>query len=241
MKTVAVVQARIQSTRLPAKVLSEIHGKTMLQRVVERTAKASQIDEIVVATSNTAADAVLIEYCHHMGWHVVAGSEDDVLSRYQTAAEETSADRIVRITSDCPLIDCHVIDSVIEVSQQLDVDYACNFFPLRYFPRGLDCEVLKRETLERVNREAVEPRHREHVTLLIYDRPREKFSVGSVVAPTDHSDLRWTVDTPQDLRLVQEIYGWFGEADFDWTEVVNAYRQNPSWLSINHGTMQKVA
>lgn len=241
MKTVAIIQARIQSTRLPAKVLCDIEGKTMLQRVVERVSQAKRIDEVVVATSNTPADEILIEHCKHQGWSYFAGSESDVLSRYWLAANACSADQVVRITSDCPLIDPEVIDSVVEVCDREDVDYACNFFPLRYFPRGLDCEIIRLDALRRVHEAALADRYREHVTLYIYDSPQSDISIGSVVADVDHGAMRWTVDTPEDLELVREIYRYFGESAFSWHDVLDACSRHPGWMLINSETMQKVA
>lgn len=241
MKTVAIIQARIQSTRLPAKVLREIGDQTMLERVVTRTRMADKIDEVVIATSNTPADEILLEHCRANDWNYVAGSEHDVLSRYVAATNQFEADRIVRITSDCPLIDPDIIDQVVDVSDRQDVDYACNFYPLRYFPRGLDCELITRETLMRVDRLATSARQREHVTLQIYEGGEDSYQIGSVIAPKDWSHLRWTVDTFEDLELVRSIYAAMDTSDFRWTDVLRAYEENPHWLTINHGTMQKVA
>ena len=242
MSTVAVIQARIQSTRLPAKVLREIAGKTMLQQVVQRTQQANDVDEVVVAIPDGPADEILLELIKTQGWNYVIGSEQDVLSRYVAAADKTGATRVVRITSDCPLIDPELIDEVLRCQQQHESDYACNFYPNRFYPRGLDCEVITRSALRRVDRLAKLDRHREHVTLMIYESASTgRFSIASSVCPIDASAFRWTVDTLDDLKLVREIYDHFGDRNFGWRDVLNAYQEHDSWRTINHETLQKVA
>ncbi|MEL7496874.1 MAG: glycosyltransferase family protein [Planctomycetota bacterium] len=244
MKTVAVIQARIQSTRLPAKVLRSIGSQTMLQRVVHRVSQAREVDEVVVAIPESEADQILVDYAQQQGWRTSVGSEQDVLSRYVDAAKATEADRIVRITSDCPLIDPGIIDEVVLARERENADYACNFYPLRHYPRGLDCEVLTRPALMRLDQLAQQPKHREHVTLFVYDRPSGQspvFRMASVFTPQDYSEFRWTVDTPQDLQLVRDIYQHFGESSFDWRDVLSAYEMHEGWLKVNQGTMQKVA
>lgn len=241
MKTVAIIQARLGSTRLPRKVLCDIAGQTMIERVVERVSHSRTIDEWVIATTLEPPDQELVEYCQRRDWNWFAGSEQDVLQRYLDAAEEHSADRIVRITSDCPLIDPGLIDQVVgRLNANPQIDYACNFHPERRYPRGLDCEVLTRKTLERVNRLATESKFREHVTLYIY-RHFDQFSIDSVRCVDDCSHLRWTVDTEQDLQLVREIYRYFGAAKFDWKSILRAYETNPDWIDVNRNSIQKVA
>ena len=242
MSTVAVIQARIQSTRLPAKVLREIAGKPMLEWVVERTRSALEVDEVVVAIPDSPSDELLLDFVKSKGWHFVSGSEHDVLSRYVLAAEKMDASRVVRITSDCPLIDPGLIDDVLNCQRNNDSDYACNFYPRRLFPRGLDCEVITRSALHRLDRLAKMDRHREHVTLLVYETAATgQFSIASTVSPIDGSGLRWTVDTPEDLELVRVIYEHFGSAEFGWRDVLAAYQDHESWKRINHETLQKVA
>ena len=242
MKTVAIIQARMESTRLPGKVLADIAGRPMLQRVVERVARATLVDEVVVATSTSPADDRLVDFCQQQGWPVVAGSQHDVLGRYRQAAEARQADCIVRITSDCPLVDPSVIDGVVALAERPDFEYGCNFFPDRRFPRGLDCEVFTRQTLLRLDQLAKHPRFREHVTLLVYDPAgRGRFRIDHLLSATDWSWLRWTVDTSDDLQLVRAIYDHFGDRQFGWEELLEVYPQYPHWRRINRGTMQKVA
>ena len=166
MKTVAIIQARLGSQRLPGKVLRQICGKPMIERVHQRVQRCESIDQTVVAISDSDADDPLAEYCQSKAWNVVRGSENDVLSRYVLAAETFQADRVVRITSDCPLIDPQTVDMVANALQ--GHDYACNFFPQRLFPRGLDAEAMTIEMLHRLDDHAKSPRHRD---CLLYTSP----------------------------------------------------------------------
>ncbi len=241
MKTIAIIQARLGSTRLPRKVLRDIAGQTMIQRVINRVRQCQRVDGIVIATTLLQQDRELVQYCQHQNWDWFAGSEQDVLQRYLKAAELHGADRIVRITSDCPLIDPALIDQVIEcLDANPQADYACNFYPSRHFPRGLDCEAMTLETLRRLDQLATEPPHREHVTLYAYRNP-DQFSIASVLSASDWSHFRWTVDTEQDWQLVQAIYRYFGTTKFGWQDLVQAYRANPDWIEINKNSIQKVA
>ena len=239
MKNVAIIQARLGSTRLPAKVLRDVQGQTMLKCVVRRVQQCKYIDQVVVATSNETVDEPLVEYCQEEGFDVHQGSHLDVLSRYTDTAIAHKADNIVRITADCPLIDPGVIDQVIiKLIADPFLDYACNFFPVRRFPRGLDAEAFTLETLLQANKMALDPPEREHVTLQIYRNP-SMYKIGSVQQNEDHSHLRWTVDTMDDLRLINSIYRHFGSSRFRWRNIVDAYRENPHWLTINQNITQK--
>lgn len=241
MKTVAIIQARLGSQRLPGKVLSQICGKPMVERVHQRVARCQSVDQVVVATSDSPEDDVLADFCESKGWAMVRGSEDDVLSRFVLAADTFQADRIVRITSDCPLLDSAIVDQVVDALE--GYDYACNFFPQRLYPRGLDAEAMTAEALHRIDAQAKSPRHREHVTLLAYERPSE-YRVASVSNRLDHSHLRWTVDTESDLKLIQTIYTHFSRLDqeeFGYADIMRALSKNWQWCEINREVRQKVA
>lgn len=244
IKTAVVIQARMGSERLPGKVLQDIAGKPMIDRVIERVQRCKSIDGVIVATSTSSCDDVLAQHCRDLGVHTVRGSEQDVLSRYALAAEKYHCENIVRITSDCPLVDPRIVDQVAyEVTENPGVQYACNFFPHRLFPRGLDAEALTVETLRMINAQATDPRHREHVTLMIYERAA-RFNIASVSNRLDHSHLRWTVDTDQDLELVRKIYGHFtdeGVDSFGYVETMRLLTQNWHWCQINRDILQKVA
>ena len=241
MKTVAIIQARMSSSRLPGKVMLPVGDSTMLGQVVRRVRQSQKVHEVVVAASNLPADEPIWEWCNQHGVACVRGDSQDVLSRYADAARATSPTHIVRITSDCPLIDPTVIDATVAaIHSQPHLDYACNFYPVRTFPRGLDVEVMTDRCLRRVDQLATRSEYREHVTLMIYREPR-RFRIGSHLHATCYSDLRWTVDTSQDLELVQSIYKWMPDSDFGWLDVIAAYRNNPHWRHINDSILQKAA
>ena len=244
MKTAAIIQARMGSERLPGKVLQDIAGKPMIDRVVERVQRCLSIDGVIVATSTNASDDHLAEHCRGLGVQVVRGSENDVLSRYALAAEKFRCEFVVRITADCPLVDPDIVDQVVyEVTENPGVQYACNFFPQRLFPRGLDAEVLTVQALKQINAEATDPRYREHVTLMIYENA-SRFNIASVSNRLDHSHLRWTVDTEADLFLVRTIYEHFAKQGVDYfryPEIMRALTQNWHWCQINREVLQKAA
>jgi spore coat polysaccharide biosynthesis protein SpsF len=241
MKTVAIVQARMGSTRLPGKVLQDLAGEPMLARVVNRTCRAKTLQEVVIATTTNTVDDVIVKLCEARGWSWFRGSEEDVLDRYYRAAKKYQADFIVRITSDCPLIDPEVIDQVVQefLERQPEVDYASNTWPRRTFPRGLDTEVMRMDVLERAWREDRNPAWREHVTPYIYRNPN-RFRIHNVVSPVDYSAMRWTVDTQEDLAFVRQIYDYFGHDRFSWREVLKVLEEHPEWVEINRYVQQKV-
>jgi spore coat polysaccharide biosynthesis protein SpsF len=239
MKTVAIVQARSGSTRLPGKVLLPLLGEPMLTRVMRRTARAQRVDAVVVATTTERGDDAIVELGEREGWPVVRGSVDDVLDRYVMAAEAHDADVIVRITSDCPLIDPGVIDDTVAAFGESGCDYASNGLEPRTFPRGLDVEVIARAALLRAWHDDVDPAWREHVTPYIYRHP-ELFRLRAVTSPDDRSDQRWSVDTAADYELVTRIYGALGRDDFGWRDALAVVEANPDWLALNRDVVQKV-
>lgn len=237
-KVVAVIQARMGSSRLPGKVLLDLHGRTMLRRVVERARRASLVDEVVVATTRHTADEPIIEECRRIGAPCFLGSEEDALDRYNRAAEAHRADVVVRITSDCPLIDPSETDRVVRAFLDSRPDYASNVLR-RTYPRGLDTEAMSSATLAHAWLEAREPYERIHVTPYIYDHP-ETFQLLSVTGREDHSNYRWTVDTPEDLQFVGEVYRLLGDRDMaGWREVLALMQANPRLAEINRGVRHK--
>ena len=240
---VGIVQARMGASRLPGKVLLDIEGEPMLVRVVERTKRAKSLTEILVATSLEKAD-------------------EDVLDRYYQAARAYSADVIVRITADCPVIDPLVIDQTVaafwgygkkmitetdglvevgsptEISSPPKWDFAANRLPppwQRTFPIGLDTEVSTFSALERAWEEATQAHQREHVMPYLYEN-ENLFRILLVNHDPDYGHLRWTVDTAQDLELIREIYSRFeGRDDFSWIEVLELFKQEPDLAEINRG------
>ena len=241
MKVVAIIQARMGSTRLPGKVLMDLADEPMLVRVVNRVRRAVTLNEVVVAATTQPADEAIAGLCAERKWPCFRGSEDDVLDRYERAAEAYKADVIVRITSDCPLIEPVVIDRTVRsfLKRQPGVDYACNFLPDRTFPRGLDVEVIGREALRRAWMEDRNPAWREHVTEYVLRHP-ELFRVHGVTNDRDYSHMRWTVDEAEDLTFVRRIYGHFGHDRFSWLDVLGVLAEHPDWMDINSAVKQKV-
>lgn len=241
MNIVAVVQARVGSTRLPNKVLRDLAGKPMLVRVVQRIRRAGKVDQVVVATTLEPADDAIAACCAAHDYPCFRGSRDDLLDRYYQAARCYRADAVVRITSDCPLIDPGLIDRVVQefLDRQPAVHYACNSMPIKTYPRGLDTEVVRVEALEQAWQEDRNPAWREHATPYIYRHP-EQFNLHPVTSSIDYSAMRWTVDTLEDWRLIERIYEHFGHDRFSWEEVVSLLGEHPDWLALNTHVRQKV-
>jgi spore coat polysaccharide biosynthesis protein SpsF len=220
----------------------DVAGEPMLARVVNRARRAKTVDELVVATPSTSADDVVAELCAKRGWSCFRGSESDVLDRYYRAAVEYRADAVVRITSDCPLIEPVITDIVVRefLDRQPTIDYASNAVPRRTFPVGLDTEVMRFDALERAWREDLKPSWREHVTPYIHRNPGQ-FRLHSVSHKLDYSPMRWTVDAEEDIAFVRAVYERFGgRDDFAWNEVIALLEREPSLLEINRGVREKV-
>ena len=240
MKTVAIVQARMGSTRLPGKVLADVGGRSMLARVVRRTRRSRRLDQVVVATSNGAGDDSIAAECAGLGVDVFRGSEDDVLDRYHRAAAAAAAEVVMRVTADCPLIDPAVIDAAIAAFSAAGVDYASTTAD-RHLPRGLDVEVFTSEALDRAWHEAHQPYERAHVTPYLYEHP-DRFTLLAVAipAPPGATDHRWTVDTAEDLELVRALYRRFGHDDaFGWRDALAVVEAEPHLAQINRRVRQK--
>jgi len=228
----AIIQARMGSSRLPAKVLQEIAGQPMLWHVVRRAEKSKQINKVVVATSVDVADDAIARFCERESIACFRGSEADVLDRFYKAAKDFRSETVVRITADCPLIDGEVIDKVIEKFQAEGADYASNTLIYTY-PDGLDTEVFTFDALEDAWQNATKLTEREHVTP--YIRLNEKFKTVNVGAEdTRGKALRWTVDESADLRFIREIYAGLADKPFfGWLDVLEFLRQNPDLIKIN--------
>jgi spore coat polysaccharide biosynthesis protein SpsF len=203
----AVLQARMSSTRLPGKVLAPVLGEPMIGRQIERLRRASRIDALVVATSLDTSDDPLAAYCEAIDVPVFRGPLHDVLERFCGVLRTyPAAEALIRLTADCPLADWSVIDRVIEHHLREDADYTNNTMPERTFPHGLDVEAVRPAAIFEAGREAVDPYEREHVTPFIYRRP-ERYKIASVVRSPSLGALRWTVDLPTDLAFVRDVDG----------------------------------
>lgn len=236
MKVVAIVQARMGSTRLPNKVMKPLVGVPMIELLLGRLSKSNQIDQIVLATSTDPKNTPLVDHVERLGYTCIRGSETDVLARYLVAARQAQADVIVRITGDCPLIDAALVDQTIERFKTTKVDYLSNTSPATY-PDGLDTEVFSIEALERAGHETQEPFDHEHVTP--YLRRPGLFKTGALTHDQDLSGLRWTVDEPADFEVISQVFQHFApNIHFSWTDVLALQQQNPEIFAANHNIIR---
>lgn len=241
MKTLIIVQARMTSTRLPGKVLLPLAGEPMLTRLVERLRRVQRADAIVIATTTNATDEPIATLCAQLNVPCHRGSELDVLSRYADAARLHGADVVVRITSDCPVIDPTLIDQVIAVFQESDSDCVSNMLPPTW-PYGMAVEVFSAAALAQAHAEATLPAEREHVTPFLYAHP-ERYRLRNVTSPVDLSHHRWTVDTPEDYELVRRLFEALHPArpHFTQNDILAVLDAHPDWIAINQHIRQKPA
>jgi glutamate-1-semialdehyde aminotransferase/spore coat polysaccharide biosynthesis protein SpsF (cytidylyltransferase family) len=233
---VALIQARMGSSRFPGKVLADLCGRPMLWHVVNRVRKAKRVHKTVVATTTAAGDDPIAQLCELQGFDYFRGSEPDVLDRFYQAAKAKSADVVVRVTADCPLIDPAVIDKVLARFERGDCDYASNVFRYTY-PDGLDTEVFSFAALERAWREARKPSEREHVTPYLRAGNFRTANVESEI-PVSPAQYRWTVDHPADLQLVRKVYEAFsGNGDFGFKDVFELLKERPDLATIQVETI----
>lgn len=231
MKTVAIVQARMGSTRLPGKVMMKIGGVPMIEVLLARLSRARELDQIVVATSTDPRNLPLVEHVRGLGYACEIGSEQDVLLRYLNAARSNQADVIVRITGDCPLVDPALVDQAVLGFRNADVDYFSNVEPATY-PDGLDIEVFSLAALERAARETDKLFDHEHVTP--YLRESQVFRRAGMQNTQDLSGLRWTVDEPEDFQVISQVFTHFApDIHFTWQQTHGLYREQPDIFSAN--------
>jgi spore coat polysaccharide biosynthesis protein SpsF len=258
-RTIAIVQARMGSSRLPGKVLLDLAGRPMLARVVERTRRAGLLDGVVVATTTEAGDDAVAEYCQEAGFPIYRGSQYDVLDRFYQAARTFEAQAVVRITADCPVIDPQVIDRTVAAFRGSGVDFAANRLPppwRRTFPIGLDTEVCLFSSLEKAWREANQPFQREHVMPFFYEGiPPEAFDLTKdslVISPRgfrtllvnhvpSYGSLRWAVDTPQDLEFMRQVFNRMERNDFSWQDLLRLVEQEPNLQKVNEKVAHNTA
>jgi len=227
-KVLAIVQARMSSTRLPGKSLADVGGEPLLSLLLRRLQRSRMIDRLVIATSLDSSDDAIEATARQMDSHVYRGDRDDVLARFVAAADGHTGP-IVRITADCPLLDPSIADQVIDLFLgQAECDYASNIEP-RTYPDGLDVEVVSPELLERLAGSVDDPSDREHVTSAIR-RDLEHVRSASLVQDANLGDLRWTVDTSDDLEFVREVIDRLGRRRYDagMSEILAAIREAPS-------------
>ena len=238
-RVVVVVQARMGSTRLPGKVLLPVAGKPMFSYQIERLRRCRQVHALVTATTTEPADDALVAFCRAENVDCIRGSEHDVLSRYALAARALDGDVVVRVTSDCPLIDPELVDDAIVRFNVGDVDYVSNMMRPTW-PYGMAVEVMSRDALDTADREARSPAEREHVTPFIYWHP-ERFRLASMTLANDLSGHRWTVDTIEDFELVSRllVHLWPKTPEFRMKDVLDLLAEHPDWVHINQHVLQK--
>ncbi|WP_029363466.1 aminotransferase class III-fold pyridoxal phosphate-dependent enzyme [Herbaspirillum lusitanum] len=231
MKIVALVQARMGSTRLPNKVMKPMDGVPMIELLLARLSRSEEIDQIVVATSVDERNRPLVDHVRRLGYACEQGSEDDVLERFVDAAKAHQADVVVRITGDCPLVDFQLVDEVIRGYKNANVDYFSNIAPPTY-PDGLDIEVFSFEALTTALQETDTPFDHEHVTP--YLRSSNRFQTASSSNDIDLSGLRWTVDEPADFAVIERVFThFFPRIDFSWREVLALQESQPEIFELN--------
>ena len=229
----AIIQARMTSTRLPGKIMADIGGKPLLKRMLDRVRRATKLNKIIVATTVNSADDVAAKLCTDEDVDVFRGSEHDVLDRFHGAAQAAGAISVVRLTADCPMIDPQLIDEVVSRYSHGDCDYASNAIE-RTYPDGLDVEVFSRAALDEAQAKANHPYLREHVTPYIHgnsDYGSGNFRRAAVTYAADFSHIRWTVDRPDDLERVRELFHLLPE-NFTWLQALSVATRYPSLLGV---------
>ncbi len=240
MNTIAIIQARMSSTRLPGKVMKKLADKSVLAHVISRLQASKTLDGLVVATTTHSVDDAIVAESRKYGAGVFRGSEEDVLGRYAAAAGDCGADVVVRITSDCPLIDPELIDHMVRKFFSLPaVDYLSNTLE-RTYPRGLDVEIFSRKVLAMAAQQAQEPFEREHVTPYLYQH-EDLFQLVSHKDLVDRSHYRWTLDTPSDWQFIEAVYQYLyrpGET-FTTADVFALLQRHPEMEKLNEHVEQK--
>lgn len=243
MKIGAVIQARTSSSRFPKKVLQPLpYGSDIcvLQQDIRRVKKSNLIDEVIVATTVNSDDDGIVDVAIKEDTPYYRGSLDNVLERYYEAALKFNLEVIVRITSDCPCVDWNIIDGVIQSHLDCGADYTSNSL-VESFPRGIDCEVFNFDVLEQAYLNATEKYEKEHVTPYFYKSHPDKFKINKVVSPKDNSNIRITLDTPQDYALLCVIYDnlYFENNFFILNDVLDLLKEKPWIKFINEDIIQK--
>ena len=239
MNRIAIIQARMGSTRLPGKILSDIEGKTMLERIIERVAASKLVDKVVVATTDEKEDDEVEAYIKKYRYcDLFRGSLDDVLRRFYECAKENNADIVIRITADDPLKDPQIIDKAVSMLMtDMELDYCSNTIVPSY-PEGLDIEVLRFLALETAYKEAVLSSEREHVTPFIWKNPK-RFKIQNFKFERNLSSWRWTVDKQEDLEFMRCIFKEFKNKPLvNYKEVIKFLETKPELMKINSGTIR---
>ena len=233
-----IVQARMNSSRLPGKVLKEVLGKTLLEYQLERLKRVVNADKIIVATTTDAIDYPIVELCDRLLVSTYRGSELDVLARYAEASSLFPSQTVIRITADCPLVDATLVDRTIDFYRRSLLDYVSTDHAV--YPRGMDVEVFSGDMIQMANNNALKPADREHVTPYFYQNPG-RFSTGTYSEDLQASHHRLTVDTPEDFQLIQTLleYLYPKNHEFNLEDILKCLQEHPQWSNINQHIQQK--
>jgi spore coat polysaccharide biosynthesis protein SpsF len=237
VKITAVIQARMGSTRLPGKILMKINGIAVLQCQLQQLDHSSMLDDIILATTTNPEDDVIVDFAHENSIKVFRGSSLDVLDRYYQCSQHFSLEHIVRITSDCPLIDPTIVDKTIELYKSGKFDYVNNFGGIAY-PSGTDVEVFSINTLTKAWVNATKSSEREHVTAYMYNNPK-LFSIGYVENNLDILGLHYSVDRIEDLQFVKALYKKIPNRPILLSNIVKSIKDDLTLLNINKNTNPK--
>ena len=256
-RIIAIIQARMSSSRLPGKVLLDIAGQPMLAHVVARTSKATTVNNVIVATTTDVSDDPVAAFCHSKGISNIRGSLHDVLDRYYQAASQAKADVVVRVTADCPVIDPALIDDCVNTLLEDSFDFSCNRLPSpwsRTYPIGMDTEVCTFRALKKAWEESTKTIHREHVVPYLYEGVELKtvssqisegisqrgFKIAQLHHEPDYGNMRWTVDTPEDLEFMRQLFNRFNNRDdFSWQDILHLIQKDPELATINSSVRHK--
>jgi len=237
----AILQARMTSTRLPGKVMAIVNGKPMIEWQIQRILKSQVVEKLVVATSIDKSDDVLVEHLQSLGVDVYRGELQDVFSRFALVLESENFDTFFRLTADCPLVMPAMIDEMASYYFSHEFDYLSNFDPPT-FPDGLDIEIVSTRAYLRLKSLTLTSLELEHVTIGLRKRSNE-FKIGNFMSPVDLSSMRWTVDYPEDLLFISKIFREFigKETSFDYDDILDFLRDNPNVQNKISGSKRNVA
>ena len=235
MRKLIIVQARMTSTRLPGKVMKIVCGKPLLEHLINRLKRVKCADQIVIATTVNETEDIIVELCKKLDISYYRGSEEDVLGRYYEAAVEYGGDVIIRITSDCPVIDPDVVSYLIDFYMRnlKKYDYVTNTLK-RTYPRGMDAEIVSFKALKEAHFNAYDPLDREHVTPFIRNRPTQ-YHLHNIKYSSDLSRYRLTVDTSEDMELIRRIFEslYYQNPLFSLNDMLDQMERTPEWETIN--------
>ena len=259
-RVIGVIQGRMESTRLPGKIMMDIAGKPMLERVFTRASRSKTIQQTWIATTTNPSDGPVADFCAGNHIPVFRGNAYDVLDRFYQLVRDKDIQVIVRITADCPVIDPVLIDEALNTLIREKLDFGCNRLPppfYRTYPIGLDVEVCTMSALEESWKRAEKPYQREHVMPYLYEgvefvrlNPELEtgissrgYKIGLLHTSPDYGKYRWTVDTAEDLEFIRKVFEHFkGKDDFSWKDVIDLVQAKPTLMEINsaipHKTLQ---